>query len=110
MRWPSLFWSQPAPSPGPDLAATAALAHVEGMRVGTEAERARCAAIMQSAIADHNRPAAEVLAFGTDMDASAAVRLLMAVGNLAEAQNRAGPGADHYVQAARTITERKSKT
>jgi hypothetical protein len=107
MRWRSLFRRRAAPSPTPDLTAVAEAAYVHGATSATECERARCKAILQSPIADQNRPAAELLAFGTDMDAAAAVRLLTEVGNLAEAQQRTGPDAGHYVQAAKSINERK---
>ncbi len=108
MRWQSLFRRWSLPSPAPDLAAVAAMDFAEGSRLATLDERARCAAILQSPIADQNRAAAELLAFGTDMDAAAAVRLLTEVGNLAEAQNRTGPDAAHYVQAAQTINTKKA--
>ncbi len=107
MRWPS-SWRRPAPSPVPDLTAVAALAYSEGIRVGTDAERIRCATILRAAIAEQNRPAAEILAFETDTPAPAAVCLMTVVGNLAEAQQRTGPAAEHYAQAAQTINTRKS--
>lgn len=106
MRWPFVS-PRPTPFPAPDLTAVAALAYGEGVRVGTDAERARCASILRAAIAEQNRPAAEILAFETDTPAPAAVRLLTEVGNLAEAQQRTGPAATHYADAARTINERK---
>jgi len=95
------------PEPAPDLMAAAPLAYGEGLRVGTGSERVRCATIMQSPVADHNRASAEVLAFGTDMDAPAALRLLTELANLGEAQQRTGLAAAHYAHAARTINERK---
>jgi len=107
MRWPFLS-PRSAPSPAPDLTAVAALAYGEGMRVGTDAERARCATILRSPIADHNTASAEMLAFGSDMDASAAVLLLMQLANTSEADRRAGPDAAHYVQAAQTINTKKA--
>lgn len=110
MRWPPVFQRRPAPPPASDLAAVAAMGFAEGSRLATLNERARCAAILQNPIAEQNRSAAELLAFGTDMDAAAAVRLLTEVGNLAEAQQRTGPNAAHYVQAAQTINERKSSS
>ena len=106
MRWPFLS-PRSAPSPVPDLTAVAEAAFAHGATSATQCERARCAAILQNPIADQNRPAAELLAFGTEMDAAAAVRLLTEVGNLAEAQQRTGPAATHYADAARTINERK---
>ncbi len=108
MRWPFLFRRRPVPSPTPDLTAVAEAAYAHGATSATECERTRCATILQNPIADQNRPAAELLAFGTDMDPAAAVRLLTEVGNLAEAQQRTGPAAAHYTEAARTITARKS--
>jgi len=107
MRWPFLS-PRPTPSPVPDLTAVAEAAYVHGATSATECERTRCKTILQSPIADQNRPAAELLAFGTEMDAPAAVRLLTELANLGEAQQRTGPVADHYVQAARTINERKA--
>ncbi len=108
MRWPSLFLRRLAPSPVPDLTTVVEQAFAQGALAGVECERARCRAILQDPIADQNRPAAELMAFGTNMEAAAAVRLLTEVGNLAEAQNRTGPDADHYTSAARDISERRS--
>ena len=108
MRWPLLFRRRPVPSPTPDLAAVAEAAYAHRATSATECERARCAAILQNPIADQNRPAAELLAFGTEMDAAAAVRLLTELANLGEAQSRTGPDAAHYVQAAQTINTRKA--
>ncbi len=107
MRWPSLF-RRPALFPVPDLTAVAAAAYAHGATSATECERTRCATILQSPVADHNRSSAEVLAFGTNMDAAAAVRLLTELANLGEAQQRTGPDAAHYAQAARTINVRKA--
>ncbi len=107
MRWLA-SWRRPPPSPTPDLTAVAAMAYAQGAQVATDAERARCAAILRNPIADQNRPAAELLAFGTEMDAAAAVRLLTELANLGEAHSRTGPGADHYAQAAQTINARKT--
>ncbi len=108
MRWQSLFHRRPAPSPAPDLTAVAEAAYAHGATSATECERARCATILRNPIADQNRPAAELLAFGTEMDAVAAVRLLTELANLGEAQQRTGPAAAHYADAARTINARKA--
>ncbi len=97
----------PPATPEPDAAMMAALAYGEGDKAGMATERIRCATILRAAIAEQNRPAAEILAFETDTPAPAAVRLLTEVGNLAEAQQRTGPAATHYADAARTINERK---
>ena len=107
MRWLA-SWRRPPPSPTPDLTAVAAAAYAHGATSATECERARCAAILQSPVADHNRASAEVLAFGTEMAAPAAIRLLTELANLGEAQQRTGPAAAHYADAARTINARKA--
>jgi len=107
MRWLA-SWRRPPPSPTPDLTAVAAAAYAHGATSATECERTRCATILQNPIADQNRPAAELLAFGTEMDAVAAVRLLTELANLGEAQQRTGPAAAHYADAARTINARKA--
>ena len=106
MRWSCR--RRPAPCPVPDLAAVAAMGFAEGSRLATLDERRRCAAILQSPLADHNRASAEVLAFATDMDAAADVQRLDVGVSLIDKKTRTGPIAEHYTRAARDISERKS--